>query len=130
FTLRLQRLLVRLRLPTKPERWPVDDLLTVMRLDKKAVAGRMRFVLPRQLGEVALFDDIPESDGRAWLPWTCPQNGGPRVSEVLISLAGASGSNLVTGAGRGSHVFVGGVSGADPVPPSFRSPETRPARLR
>ena len=30
FTLRLQRLLVRLRLPTKPESWPVEDLLAVM----------------------------------------------------------------------------------------------------
>src|SRR5262245_27609325 len=64
FTLRLQRLLVRLRLPTKPERWPVDELLAAMRLDKKTVAGRMRFVLPRRLGEVALFDDVPEAEVR------------------------------------------------------------------
>ena len=32
-----------------------------MRRDKKAAAGRMRFILPRTLGEVALFDDVPES---------------------------------------------------------------------
>ena len=32
--------------------------------DKKTVAGRLRFVLPRRLGEVALFDDVPEEDVR------------------------------------------------------------------
>ncbi len=50
------------RLPTasKPE-WPADDLIAVMRRDKKAAAGRLRFILPRRLGEVALFDDVPES---------------------------------------------------------------------
>jgi 3-dehydroquinate synthetase len=31
-----------------------------MRSDKKNVAGRLRLVLPRRLGEVALFDDVPE----------------------------------------------------------------------
>jgi 3-dehydroquinate synthetase len=35
-----------------------------MRTDKKAAAGRLRFVLPRRLGEVALFDDVPEDDVR------------------------------------------------------------------
>jgi 3-dehydroquinate synthase len=63
-TLRQQRLLVRLRLPTAPARWPIDDLLAAMRLDKKAVAGRLRLVLPRRLGEVALFDDVPEAEVR------------------------------------------------------------------
>jgi 3-dehydroquinate synthase len=61
-TLRLQRLLVRLRLPTKPECWPHDALMASMHTDKKAVAGRLRFVLPRRIGEVALFDDIPDSE--------------------------------------------------------------------
>jgi 3-dehydroquinate synthetase len=35
-----------------------------MRSDKKARAGQLRFILPRRLGEVALFDDIPEADVR------------------------------------------------------------------
>jgi 3-dehydroquinate synthetase len=35
-----------------------------MRTDKKALAGKMRFILPRRLGEVALFDDIAEDDVR------------------------------------------------------------------
>jgi 3-dehydroquinate synthase len=38
-----------------------------MRSDKKAEAGRLRFVLPRRLGEVQLIEDVPESDVRAVL---------------------------------------------------------------
>jgi 3-dehydroquinate synthase len=61
-TRRQERLLERFGLPTRPLRRPVPDLLAVMRNDKKASAGRLRFVLPRRLGEVALFDDLAESD--------------------------------------------------------------------
>ena len=35
-----------------------------MRSDKKSVDGRLRFILPRYLGEVALFDDVPEAEVR------------------------------------------------------------------
>ncbi len=49
-------------LPTVPKAWPIAELLATMRTDKKAVAGKMRFVLPRKLGEVALFGDIPEAE--------------------------------------------------------------------
>jgi 3-dehydroquinate synthase len=58
------RLLQKFALPTAPEAWPIDDLLKTMSKDKKALAGRMRFVLPTRIGEVALFDDVPESDVR------------------------------------------------------------------
>jgi 3-dehydroquinate synthetase len=61
------RLLQRFGLPTGPKRWPAEDLLRVMRSDKKNVAGRLRLVLPRRLGEVALFDDVPEDEVRAVL---------------------------------------------------------------
>ena len=44
-----------------------DDLLACMRLDKKAIGGRLRFILPTQLGHVQLFEDIPEPDVRAVL---------------------------------------------------------------
>jgi 3-dehydroquinate synthase len=54
-------------LPIAPERWPVGDLLRTMRKDKKTLDGRMRFILPTTLGEVALFDDVPEGDVRAVL---------------------------------------------------------------
>lgn len=62
------RLLSAFALPIAPDRaWPVEQLLGTMRKDKKAVGGRMRFVLPTRLGEVALFDDVPEDDVRAVL---------------------------------------------------------------
>jgi 3-dehydroquinate synthase len=61
---RQRRLLDRFGLPTASQPWPVDALLAVMRQDKKALAGRLRFILPRRLGEVALYDDIPEAEVR------------------------------------------------------------------
>ncbi|MSU78689.1 MAG: 3-dehydroquinate synthase [Gemmataceae bacterium] len=61
------RLLRASSLPIAPEAWPIDDLVKTMRKDKKAVCGQMRFILPTRLGEVALFDDVPESDVRAVL---------------------------------------------------------------
>ncbi len=51
-------------LPTAPLAWPIEKLLSVMRNDKKNVAGQLRFVLPTGLGEVKLFGDVPESDVR------------------------------------------------------------------
>jgi 3-dehydroquinate synthase len=67
-TERQRELLAEFGLPTAPLRdWPAEQLLAAMRSDKKAVAGKMRFVLPRRLGEVALFDDVPEDDVRAVL---------------------------------------------------------------
>jgi 3-dehydroquinate synthase len=51
-------------LPTAPERWPIDALIDIMSKDKKVLAGRLRFILPRRLGEVALFDDVAEADVR------------------------------------------------------------------
>jgi 3-dehydroquinate synthase len=67
-TERQMRLLRTFSLPLAPEKnWPVDDLLATMRKDKKALAGRMRFILPTRLGEVALFDDVPENVVRSVL---------------------------------------------------------------
>ena len=57
-------LLRRFGLPTAPGPWPLADLLATMRSDKKARAGQLRFILPRRLGEVALFDDFPEAEVR------------------------------------------------------------------
>jgi len=57
-------------LPTAPEAWPVEGLLSVMRNDKKSLAGRLRFVLPRRLGEVALMDNVTEDDVRKVLERT------------------------------------------------------------
>jgi 3-dehydroquinate synthase len=63
-TERQRRLLQAFGLPTAPRDWPADALLGVMRNDKKASGGRLRFVLPRHLGEAALFDDVPEVEVR------------------------------------------------------------------
>lgn len=61
-TERQVRLLGAFGLPVTPlPDWPADALVDVMRRDKKAQAGRLRFVLPTRLGHVELFDDVPES---------------------------------------------------------------------
>lgn len=60
-TSRQIHLLERFKLPTAPNPWPVEDLIVAMRRDKKARAGQMRFILPRRIGEVAVFDDVQES---------------------------------------------------------------------
>jgi 3-dehydroquinate synthase len=61
-TRRQVRLLDAFRLPTAPKPgWATDALVTVMRRDKKAAAGQLRFILPTRLGEVKLVGDVDES---------------------------------------------------------------------
>jgi 3-dehydroquinate synthase len=66
-TERQRRLLEAFSLPVAPGPWSADALLATMRSDKKARAGKLRLVLPRRLGEVALFDDISEEAVRSVL---------------------------------------------------------------
>jgi hypothetical protein len=66
-TLRQERLLQQFGLPTVPRADSVADWLQTMRRDKKALGGRLRLILPRRLGEVALFDNIPEEEVRGIL---------------------------------------------------------------
>jgi 3-dehydroquinate synthase len=61
-TARQRRLLEAFGLPVEPEAWPVAELLKTMRSDKKAVSGRMRFVLPSRLGAVELVENVAEAD--------------------------------------------------------------------
>lgn len=61
---RQDELLRAFHLPTTPKTWPVESLLLAMRNDKKALGGRLRFILPRKLGSVALFDDVSEAEVR------------------------------------------------------------------
>lgn len=68
FVERQRKLLEALWLATVPQtEYRIDDLIAVMRRDKKAVGGRMRFILPTRIGEVKLYDDVPEGDVRAVL---------------------------------------------------------------
>ena len=72
-TARQLALLRALELPVGvPEslRGGAGDLLESMRLDKKAVNGRLRFVLPTRIGQVQTFGDVSEEDVRAVLEET------------------------------------------------------------
>jgi 3-dehydroquinate synthase len=62
FTERQGNLLAAFGLPTTIGPWSTDALLQCMRSDKKSVAGRLRFILPRRIGEVVVVDDVPEGD--------------------------------------------------------------------
>jgi len=43
------------------------EVIERMKLDKKNAGGKIRFILPKQMGEVGLFDDREEEDVRAVL---------------------------------------------------------------
>jgi 3-dehydroquinate synthase len=54
-------LLARFQLPIQPlQEWVAEEMIEVMRRDKKAEAGKLRFVLPSCLGSVELVDNIRE----------------------------------------------------------------------
>ena len=44
---------------------PADRIVERTRADKKRLNGKLRFVLPRRIGEVALVDDVDEETVRA-----------------------------------------------------------------
>lgn len=72
---RQQRLLTALNLPVK---LPTDvnpdsyEIMDRMRLDKKAAANRLRFVLPTRIGHVELVDEVPETEVTAVLEALAP----------------------------------------------------------
>ncbi len=45
---------------TSPERISVEEIIGRMKLDKKTVGGKLRFVLPTRLGHVELVENVPE----------------------------------------------------------------------
>ena len=59
-TARLARVLETLGLPAALPRFEPGEYLRAMGSDKKVRGGRMRFVVPKRIGEVALRDDIDE----------------------------------------------------------------------
>ncbi|HCS52067.1 3-dehydroquinate synthase [Rubinisphaera sp.] len=57
------QLLSKLGLPTdlpQPVNFTHDDIISRMKIDKKTVAGQLRFVLPRKLGQVEVVKGIDE----------------------------------------------------------------------
>jgi 3-dehydroquinate synthase len=68
-TQRLIRLLEAVQLPTAlpPNSLDVEAALDRMRLDKKSIRGRLRFVLPASMGQVELVDSVPEAVVRSVL---------------------------------------------------------------
>ena len=52
---RQERLLARFELPVAPKQWDAAELIRAMRSDKKSLARKLRFILPKRLGDVALF---------------------------------------------------------------------------
>ncbi len=60
---RIEQVVERLGLPTTlPTSYEPQALLEAMGTDKKRRQGRLRFVLPRAIGRVALYDDIPREE--------------------------------------------------------------------
>lgn len=69
-TARQEKLLSALKIPTRlpaGSKLNPDEVIDRMRLDKKAVGGQLRFVLPTRLGHVETVPDVPESEVRAVL---------------------------------------------------------------
>ncbi len=62
FTARQRNLLSQLGLPVEPPKVNAQELLRIMRHDKKTLHGQLRFVLPDRLGHVELVSGINEED--------------------------------------------------------------------
>lgn len=58
---RIVRVIAAVGLPTTPEGVRAADVISSFARDKKSVGGKAQFVLPRRIGEVDIFDDVPES---------------------------------------------------------------------
>lgn len=58
---RISVLLRRFGLPTRPPDYPPEAVLIAMASDKKKQGNRLRFVLPRDIGQVEIFDDVPRA---------------------------------------------------------------------
>ena len=60
--LRQNELLNTYELPTKIPKINKTQVIRILMGDKKVKEGKMRFVLPKKIGEVGIFDDIMNSD--------------------------------------------------------------------
>jgi 3-dehydroquinate synthase len=55
---RLERLIKNAGLPTKVPKLDLERLVSIMKHDKKVKQGKVRFILPRSLGEVFITDEV------------------------------------------------------------------------
>jgi 3-dehydroquinate synthase len=55
---RMEKLLQKAGLPTKLPQMEVKQVMQAMRYDKKVQGGKIRFVLPRAIGQVFITDDV------------------------------------------------------------------------
>ena len=60
-SLRQNNLIESYGLPIKIPKINKNDVNTILMGDKKVRDGKMRFVLPKKIGEVDIFDDIEDS---------------------------------------------------------------------
>ncbi len=60
-TERIINTLAFLDLPTEPPRHAFESVWAAMGADKKKAAGKLRFDLPRAIGDVDIFTDVPET---------------------------------------------------------------------
>ena len=58
---RLKSLIQRASLPVKIPGLEVDKMMQAMQHDKKIVGGKVRFVLPKSLGNVFITDEVSSS---------------------------------------------------------------------
>ncbi len=68
---RIRALLQRLPVPTLPDTLNFEALREAMQVDKKTLAGRLRFVLLRRLGEAYLTDKVTEAELQAAWRFAC-----------------------------------------------------------
>jgi 3-dehydroquinate synthetase len=64
---RILGLLAQAGLPTDPPPYPAADVLATMMTDKKRQGNTLRFILPRAIGAVDIFDNIERADVEAVL---------------------------------------------------------------
>jgi 3-dehydroquinate synthase len=58
---RQKNLLKSYALPTEIPLINKEDVLTILMGDKKVRDGKMRFILPKEIGEVDIYDDVDDS---------------------------------------------------------------------
>lgn len=66
-TARIVALLEQYGLPTRPPLFPADEVWAAMGADKKRQGSTIRFILPRDIGDVDIFNNVAAADVKAIL---------------------------------------------------------------